>query len=71
MEEKVIDGVRCTVSNCEYWVDQNRCKAGHVLITHASPLISAEKHGMGAEQLQHTPAEEVEETCCYTFQPMD
>jgi hypothetical protein len=71
MEEKIINGVKCTVSNCEYWLEQNGCRAGQILVTHASPLISADRHGMNAEQLQQTPAEEVTETCCYTFEPAE
>ena len=69
MEKQLIGGVRCTVSNCEYWGDGNRCGAGQILITHSSPMISADKHGMEAERLNQTPARDVEETCCYTFEP--
>ena len=71
MEERLVEGVRCTISNCEYWADQNRCKAGQILITHSSPMIMADKHGMNADQIQETPADEVGETCCYTFEPED
>ena len=68
-EGQIIQGVRCTVSNCEYWAAQNRCQAGQILITHSSPMVMADKHGADADQLQQTPAEEVEETACYTFEP--
>lgn len=71
MEEKLIEGVRCTVSNCEYWTEQNRCKAGQILVTHGSPMVIADKHGVNAEQIEQTPAEEIEDTCCYTFEPED
>lgn len=71
MEKKLIEGVRCTVSNCEYWGTKNRCQAGQILVTHSSPMIVAEKHGMDAEQLEQTPANEIEETACYTFEPRE
>ncbi len=71
MQENVINGVRCTVSNCQYWVEQNRCRAGQILITHASPMINADKHGQDADRLQTTPAEDNEETCCYTFEAQE
>ena len=69
MEMRMIGGVRCTVSNCEYWSDGNKCSAGQILVTHSSPMLSADKHGMDADRLQQTPADDVEETCCYTFEP--
>lgn len=68
MVKKDIEGVRCTVSNCEYWVEHNRCNAGQILITHGSPMVATEKHGQDAETLQETPAERIEQTCCYTFE---
>jgi hypothetical protein len=71
MEERIISGVRCTISNCEYWVEQNRCRAGQILITHGSPMIGADKHGQDADDLPTTPAEEVESTCCYTFEAQE
>ncbi|MDO8684624.1 MAG: DUF1540 domain-containing protein [Armatimonadota bacterium] len=69
MEERLIQGVRCTVSNCENWVEQNRCRAGQILVTHGSPMLMADKHGADADQLEQTPAENIEATCCYTFEP--
>ena len=72
MEQKdVINGVRCTVNNCEYWMQGNRCQAGQILVTHSSPMINADKHGRDADRLDHTPADDNEETCCYTFEPAE
>ena len=71
MQENIINGVRCTVSNCQYWVAQNRCRAGQILITHASPMIGADKHGQDADRLEGTPADVVEQTCCYTFEAQE
>ncbi len=72
MEQKrIINGVRCTVSNCEYWAESNRCQAGQILVTHASPMLDADKHGRDADELAETPADDTEETCCYTFEPAE
>ena len=60
--------IRCTVSNCEYWGQNNYCRADQILVTAPeSPLQVADKHGVGAEQLRATPARNLQDTCCYTF----
>lgn len=70
MERKrMISGVRCTVSNCEYWAENNRCQADQILVTHSSPMLDADKHGRDADELPETPADDNEETCCFTFEP--
>ena len=69
--ENMINGVRCTVSNCEYWIANNRCRAGQILVTHSSPILYADKHGRDADDLDQTPADDNGETCCYTFEPAE
>ncbi|MHB0868114.1 MAG: DUF1540 domain-containing protein [Chloroflexota bacterium] len=60
--------IRCTVSNCEYWGDQNFCQADQILVmAPSSPIQTAEEHGVNAEQLKQTPATTDEDTLCYTF----
>lgn len=60
--------IRCTVSNCEYWGDQNYCQADQILVTApSSPVQTADKHGVNAEQLKQTPAISNEDSLCYTF----
>lgn len=61
--------IRCTVSNCEYWGDQNYCTADQILVmAPSSPIQAADEHGVHAEQLKPTPATTDEDTLCYTFE---
>ncbi len=61
--------VRCTVNNCEYWGNNNFCKAESILVqAPSSPIQQANKHGELAEQLHPTPAPNMEATLCYTFE---
>ena len=68
MQKKMIEGVRCTISNCQYWMKPNRCQAGQILMTHQSPMLVADKHGVDADKLEQTPAQRIGQTCCYTFE---
>lgn len=61
--------IRCTVSNCKYWGENNMCMADQILVTAPeSQLPAAEKHGVGAERLHTTPIRFLEESLCYTFE---
>jgi len=61
--------VKCTVSNCVHWGRDNVCTADQILITAPeSPLVAAEKHGVGAERLPTTPIRSLEDSLCYTFE---
>ncbi len=61
--------IRCTVSNCGYWGDENHCRASQILVmAPSSPVQQAEEHGVNAEQLKQTPATTDEDTLCYTFE---
>ncbi len=61
--------IRCTVSNCEYWGDQNFCTAEQILVmAPASPIQAADEQGVHAETLKRTPAKTDEDTLCYTFE---
>ena len=62
--------VRCTVSNCEYWGQNNFCQADQILVmAPSSPIQKADEHGEHAELLNQTPARDDEDTLCYTFEP--
>ncbi len=70
MQAHHCETVRCTVSNCEYWGENNFCRADQILITApASPLPNADKHGSDAERLGETPVREALDSLCYTFEP--
>ncbi|MCL5263898.1 MAG: DUF1540 domain-containing protein [Chloroflexi bacterium] len=69
MQRAARETVRCTVSNCKHWGKDNYCSADQILITApASPLLKAEKHGVGAEKLHETPIKKTEDSLCYTFE---
>ncbi|MBB3127328.1 hypothetical protein FHS19_001982 [Paenibacillus rhizosphaerae] len=62
--------VKCSVSNCSYWGEENVCKAEQILIEidkHASAKYSEE---YGSELGEHKDrAENSSATCCLTFKP--
>lgn len=64
--------VKCSVSNCSYWGEQNVCKAEQILIEidkHASVKYSEE---YGSEHFgdHKDEAEDSSATCCLTFKPI-
>ncbi|MBI2954972.1 MAG: DUF1540 domain-containing protein [Chloroflexi bacterium] len=70
MQRQRCETVRCTVSNCKYWGENNFCIADQILVTAPkSPLPSADKHGAGAERLSTTPVMDAQDSLCYTFEP--
>jgi len=73
--------VRCTVSNCAYWYEGNRCSAEAILVVsddavNRMTLLGAGQRGGGKHdqeigEIGQTPARVTKETCCYTFRPKD
>jgi len=72
--------VLCTVSNCAYWAEGNRCVAEAILVIadEAVSRMRQDDQEVGeigqpgqAAQLGHTPARVSKETCCYTFRPKE
>jgi hypothetical protein len=59
--------VRCTVSNCEYWAQQNYCSADVIQVT-AGPPAGKDKHGRGAERYAPSPVQLAEDSYCWTFE---
>jgi len=62
--------VRCTVSNCYFWAQDNFCAADQILITsdQSSPQ-SPESLAADASlsQMAETPVQNRAITCCHTF----
>ncbi|ALS27319.1 DUF1540 domain-containing protein [Paenibacillus cisolokensis] len=61
-------GVLCTVANCTFWGEGNKCNADSILIDldkHASENYDSEF----AKELHQEIAEESSATCCHTFRP--
>lgn len=66
--------VYCTVNNCYYWDDGNRCGAERILITLdkiGRQLEASDDHNIQGviAQAGPTPADHSMETCCHTFRP--
>lgn len=66
--------VRCTVSNCHYWDEGNRCGADRILITLDKIGRQFERTDSTRieniiEEVGQTPADQSVETCCQTFRP--
>ncbi|MBB6678720.1 DUF1540 domain-containing protein [Cohnella lubricantis] len=65
-------GVACSVSNCSYWGEGNRCAAQEIAIeidAHAYRGTGGEEFAdelFGGHQDQ---ADQSSETCCLTFKP--
>lgn len=64
------ENVRCTVSNCTYWDEGNRCIAESILITSDAHANMRDK-GMEIGALNETPTRTSAETNCKTFQPLE
>ncbi len=58
--------VKCTVSNCQFWSEQNVCQARQILIAAGRPE-GMDKFGQNAQRLRQTPAAISEDTYCWTF----
>ena len=62
--------VKCSVSNCEYWVQGNDCVASSILVSvdeHANANLNEEFALLGGG---HTDtAQNSAQTCCHTFKP--
>lgn len=63
--------VHCTVDNCEYWKEDNFCKASEIFIAGPGirPNEEIDHHGRGIERHAHTPTDRKDGTFCYTFEP--
>jgi len=72
--------VHCTVSNCSYWYEGNRCSAEAILVISDDALArigqqggmpGGGKHDQEVGEIGPTPARVSKETCCYTFRPRE
>ncbi len=64
--------VKCSVSNCHYWGEQNLCRADEILIEidkHAGNAFKEEYAEEMTEQGHHDYAGNSSATCCLTFKP--
>ncbi|HET7628444.1 MAG TPA: DUF1540 domain-containing protein [Bacillales bacterium] len=67
--------VKCNVSNCVYWEEGNHCNADAILVeidSHAENSYTMSSSGRLIGAADHRDiAEEVSQTCCHTFDPID
>lgn len=68
--------VRCTVSNCYFWKQENYCGADRILVT--SDQVDANQGDLNASSIAQlvnevgeTPVNSGRVTCCQTFRPGD
>jgi hypothetical protein len=64
-------GVRCSVADCTYWGQGNRCNADQIAIdidNHASVKLDSE-FAAGLGENHHDTARTSAATCCHTFKP--
>jgi hypothetical protein len=64
--------VNCSVANCTYWNEGNKCGADSIMIdidAHANADYSAEFAGEEFDSEHHDKAKSVSTTCCHTFTP--
>lgn len=62
--------VKCSVSNCHYWKENNRCGADAIMIEvdeHANKSFDAEFAGEGFDSAHQDSAASAASTCCHTF----
>jgi len=65
--------VSCSVSNCHYWEENNRCNADAILIEidrHANRKFDTE-FAEGLDTKHRDKAENAAATCCHTFKAKD
>ena len=70
MSDKPI--VRCSVSNCSYWGEENFCKADLIMINidaYATKHLKEEYAGETFDSEHKDVASTSSATCCHTFKP--
>lgn len=67
------EGVKCSVSNCSYWAQGNRCAATEIMVDidkHARVEYGSEFAGeLGSDHKDTSPSAAA--TCCHTFKPKE
>ncbi|MGI6345238.1 MAG: DUF1540 domain-containing protein [Bacillota bacterium] len=61
--------IHCSVSNCHYWSNGNKCLANEILVTRDS-IGANQPDNIDATQaatIPETPAQSCMDTCCKTF----
>lgn len=61
--------IHCSVNNCHYWTEGNKCKANEIMVVSDSFGSSMPDRidAAQASTISGTPASSCMETCCKTF----
>lgn len=62
--------VKCSVSNCVYWTQENNCTANRIMVeidSHSKMKYDAEIGDIGYDSKHQDIARSSSETCCHTF----
>lgn len=62
--------VTCSVANCDYWKNDNKCGADMIMIdidSHATKKFNTEFAGEGFDTEYQYHANRSSNTCCHTF----
>lgn len=67
-------GVSCSVANCSYWAQGNKCGADQIMIdidNHSKVNLDSEfaQEEFGSQHQDTAP--ESANTCCHTFKPKE
>lgn len=63
--------VKCSVSNCKFWSDENNCNADVIMIEvdqHANLKFNEEFAGESFDTEHQDTANQSSSTCCHTFE---
>jgi len=72
MSQQDNPAVRCSVTNCHYWGQNNICKADVIMIDidrHAGRKLQEEYAGETFSTTEREYADNSAATCCHTFTP--
>jgi len=67
-------GVSCSVANCTFWEEGNRCAAKEILIDidqHAKASLDTEFAADDLGLYHQDQATDAAATCCHTFKPKE
>jgi hypothetical protein len=71
MQTNYETAIRCSVGNCKFWSEGNRCMEDGILVT--SDLLAGSPAGLpesgDSEDVPDTPVPTFSGTCCGTFAP--
>lgn len=69
MENMASQSIRCSIVNCHYWGQGNRCQATQILVTsdEMSNNLPDSIDAPMANQVTQTPVGKSAESCCKTF----